>query len=229
MANFLIDSRKTLTYDAIVVGSGISGGWAAKELTQQGLRTLLLERGRPVNHVTDYPTATLNPWELEHRGQVPLDIRKEYSIASRNYAFHEDTMHFFAKDSEQPYYFKHYAYTLWNAGNTQKELYLDGFRNQPFSSILAFLGEYGLLFFLVFFWLYFRYYKIVSGIYRERPHDRLATVHFRMFKFLTILLPLLLLIDNYYEYPEMMLLVIIGMKLAHMAILQRTSLMPNPA
>ncbi|GAB4024200.1 GMC oxidoreductase [Spirosoma gilvum] len=103
MANFLIDSRKTQTYDAIVVGSGISGGWAAKELTQLGLRTLLLERGRPVNHVTDYPTATLNPWELEHRGQVPLAIRKEYSIASRNYAFHEDTMHFFAKDSEQPY------------------------------------------------------------------------------------------------------------------------------
>ncbi|WP_080057377.1 FAD-dependent oxidoreductase [Spirosoma aerolatum] len=103
MANFLIDSRKAQTYDAIVVGSGISGGWAAKELTQQGLRTLLLERGRPVNHVTDYPTAMLNPWELDHRGQVPLAVRNEYSIASRNYAFHEDTMHFFAKDSEQPY------------------------------------------------------------------------------------------------------------------------------
>lgn len=103
MAYFLIDSLKTQTYDALVVGSGISGGWAAKELTQQGLRTLLLERGRPVNHVTDYPTALLNPWELEHRGQVPLAIRNEYSIASRNYAFHEDTMHFFAKDSEQPY------------------------------------------------------------------------------------------------------------------------------
>ncbi|MBD2756061.1 GMC oxidoreductase [Spirosoma validum] len=103
MAYLSIDSVKTRTYDAIVIGSGISGGWAAKELTQRGLRTLLLERGRPVDHITDYPTATLNPWELEHRGQVPLHIRKDYSIASRNYAFHEDTLHFFAKDSEQPY------------------------------------------------------------------------------------------------------------------------------
>ncbi|MFD2933739.1 GMC oxidoreductase [Spirosoma flavum] len=90
-------------YDAIVIGSGISGGWAAKELTEHGLHTLLLERGRQVSHVTDYPTANLNPWELEHRGQVPLHIQQEYSIASRNYAFHEDTRHFFAKDSDQPY------------------------------------------------------------------------------------------------------------------------------
>ncbi|MVM32632.1 FAD-binding protein [Spirosoma sp. HMF4905] len=103
MANLLIDSLKARTYDAIVIGSGMSGGWAAKELTEHGLRTLLLERGREVKHVTDYPTATLNPWELEHRGQVPLHIRQAYSIASRNYAFHEDTMHFFAKDSDQPY------------------------------------------------------------------------------------------------------------------------------
>lgn len=98
-----IDSRKARTYDAIVVGSGISGGWAAKELTEHGLRTLLLERGRDVKHVTDYPTVNLNPWELPHRGEVPLAIRKDYSIASRNYAFHEDTLPFFAKDSEQPY------------------------------------------------------------------------------------------------------------------------------
>lgn len=103
MVNLTIDSRKDRTYDAIVIGSGISGGWAAKELTRHGLRTLLLERGREVKHVTDYPTATLSPWELEHRGAVPLAIRKEYSIASRNYAFHEDTRHFFAKDSDQPY------------------------------------------------------------------------------------------------------------------------------
>lgn len=103
MANLLIDSLKVRTYDAIVIGSGMSGGWAAKELTEHGLRTLVLERGRDVKHVTDYPTANLNPWEMEHRGQVPLSIRQEYSIASRNYAFHEDTMHFFAKDSDQPY------------------------------------------------------------------------------------------------------------------------------
>ncbi len=62
----MIDSSKERTFDAIVIGSGISGGWAAKELTQKGLRTLLLERGRDVKHITDYPTAMLNPWELEH-------------------------------------------------------------------------------------------------------------------------------------------------------------------
>ncbi|GAB4023913.1 hypothetical protein GCM10028773_43420 [Spirosoma koreense] len=103
MAHPVIDSRKDRTYDAIVIGSGISEGWAAKGLTQNGLRTLLLERGRSVNHIPDYPTATLNTGELEHGGQVPLSVCQDYSIASRNYAFHEDTLHFFAKDSEQPY------------------------------------------------------------------------------------------------------------------------------
>ncbi len=100
MVNLNSDTHR---YDAIVIGSGMSGGWAAKELTGHGLRTLLLERGRQVSHVTDYPNANLNPWELEHRGQVPLAVRQEYSIASRNYAFREDTKHFFAKDSDQPY------------------------------------------------------------------------------------------------------------------------------
>ena len=59
------------TFDAIVIGSGISGGWSAKELTEKGLKTLLLDRGRDVKHVADYPTTMLNPWELTHRGQVP--------------------------------------------------------------------------------------------------------------------------------------------------------------
>lgn len=103
MVNLIVDSQKARTYDAIVIGSGMSGGWAAKELTEHGLHTLLLERGRDVKHVTGYPTAMLNPWDMEHRGQVPLISRQEYSIASRNYAFREDTRHFFAKDSDQPY------------------------------------------------------------------------------------------------------------------------------
>ena len=84
MANFAIDARKKATYDAIVIGSGISGGWAAKELTEKGLKTLVLERGRDVKHVVDYPTANLAPWELPHRGQVPLDIRQQNPIASRH-------------------------------------------------------------------------------------------------------------------------------------------------
>ncbi|CCH02917.1 glucose-methanol-choline oxidoreductase [Fibrella aestuarina BUZ 2] len=90
-------------FDAIVVGSGISGGWAAKELTNHGLRTLLLDRGRQVEHVTDYPTAMLNPWEFPHRGQVTNELRQAYSVASRNYAFYEGSAHFYAKDSDHPY------------------------------------------------------------------------------------------------------------------------------
>lgn len=90
-------------YDAIVVGSGISGGWAAKELTEKGLKTLVIERGRDVKHIKDYPTANYDPWQLEHRGQLPLDIKKENPIVSKCYAFKEDAMHFFTKDKEQPY------------------------------------------------------------------------------------------------------------------------------
>ncbi len=103
MANFNIDSVGKRTYDAIVVGSGISGGWAAKELTQKGLRTLVLERGRDVKHIIDYPTTLKQPWEFEHRGQVPLEIKKDYQIASKNYIFSEATTHFLTKDSEQVY------------------------------------------------------------------------------------------------------------------------------
>ena len=55
------------TYDAIIVGSGISGGWAAKELCEKGLKVLMLERGRNVEHIKDYPTATKDPWEFKHR------------------------------------------------------------------------------------------------------------------------------------------------------------------
>jgi len=69
MANFNIDLEKSITYDAIVIGSGISGGWAAKELCEKGLKTLVLERGRDVKHVSDYPTAMANPWDLPHRGR----------------------------------------------------------------------------------------------------------------------------------------------------------------
>lgn len=97
------DSIKERTFDAIVIGSGISGGWSAKELTEKGLKTLLLERGRDVKHIKDYPTTNKFPYELEHRGEVPLDIQKDAPIVSRCYAFREDAMHFFVKDNEHPY------------------------------------------------------------------------------------------------------------------------------
>jgi choline dehydrogenase-like flavoprotein len=90
-------------FDAIVIGSGMSGGWAAKELTEKGLKTLVLERGREVKHLKDYPTTNKYPWEFEHRGQVPFEIQQENPVVSRCYAFREDAMHFFVKDTEHPY------------------------------------------------------------------------------------------------------------------------------
>ncbi|GAB3916777.1 GMC oxidoreductase [Larkinella terrae] len=103
MSYFNIDSVKDRTFDAIVIGSGISGGWAAKELCDKGLRTLVLERGRDVKHVTDYPTTLMNPWEFDHLGQIPKALKDANPIASRCYAFNEDAAHFFVKDAEHPY------------------------------------------------------------------------------------------------------------------------------
>ena len=91
------------TFDAIVIGSGMSGGWSAKELCEKGLKTLLLERGRDVKHIKDYPTTNILPWEFPHRGQVPYEIAKDNPVITRCYAFKEDAMHFFTKDTEHPY------------------------------------------------------------------------------------------------------------------------------
>src|SRR5690606_21479318 len=91
------------TFDAIVIGSGHTGGWAAKKLCDNGLKTLVLERGRSVEHIKDYPTATKDPWDFEHRGSMPVDISKDNPIISRCYAFDESTEHFFIKDNEHPY------------------------------------------------------------------------------------------------------------------------------
>lgn len=90
-------------FDAIVIGAGMTGGWAAKEMCEKGLKTLLLERGRNVEHLKDYPTTLMQPWEFAHRGQVPYSIRKENPVISRCYAYKEDAMHFFVKDTEHPY------------------------------------------------------------------------------------------------------------------------------
>ena len=91
------------TYDAIVIGSGMSGGWAAKELCEHGLKTLVLERGRNVEHIKDYITATKKPWEFKYGGALTDEFKKENPIISRCYAFDDTTQHFFVKDKEHPY------------------------------------------------------------------------------------------------------------------------------
>lgn len=91
------------TFDVIVIGSGISGGWAAKEFTEKGLNTLVLERGRDVKHQKDYPTTNKMPWEFEHRGQLTRQLIEENPVVSKCYAFREDALHFFVKDKEHPY------------------------------------------------------------------------------------------------------------------------------
>ena len=91
------------TFDAIVIGSGISGGWAAKEFCEKGFKTLVLERGRNVEHKKDYPTMTSNPWEMPHRNQIPLTDKLENPVVNKCYAYKEDTAHFFVKDTEHPY------------------------------------------------------------------------------------------------------------------------------
>ena len=91
------------SFDAIVIGSGISGGWAAKELCEKGLKTLVLERGRSVVHLKDYPTATKNPWDFDHRLEMPESFKKDNPIAGKCYALDEATAHFFVKDNEHPY------------------------------------------------------------------------------------------------------------------------------
>lgn len=147
-------------------------------------------------------------------GPGTFNSRSAFMIGSPSY-FSSPS---FIKDENKPYYFKNYAYSLWNESNTSQAQYLDGFRNQPFSSLLAFLGEYGLAFTALFFFLYLIYYSKVAGLYRKNPGNEEIRIYFRYFKFTVILLPLLLLIDNYYEYPEIMLLILTLMKAAHSGI-----------
>lgn len=101
--NLNLVAQQSQTYDAIVIGSGISGGWAAKELCEKGLQTLVLERGRNVEHIKDYPTAMTPPWELKHRNRLTHEVAEANPIVSKCYAFGESTEHFFVKDNEHPY------------------------------------------------------------------------------------------------------------------------------
>jgi choline dehydrogenase-like flavoprotein len=91
------------SYDAIIVGSGISGGWAAKELCEKGLKTLMLERGRNVEHIRDYLNAAKNPWEFPHRGSLTSGEEKIFPIQSRHWSIHEDNKQYYILDNENPY------------------------------------------------------------------------------------------------------------------------------
>jgi len=103
MANINGTGKEQHTYDAIVIGSGISGGWAAKELCDHGLKTLILERGKNVVHLKDYSTATKGPWEFPHRTREPIAVTDENPVVARCYAFSEASEHFFVKDKQHPY------------------------------------------------------------------------------------------------------------------------------
>jgi choline dehydrogenase-like flavoprotein len=91
------------TYDAIVVGSGISGGWAAKELTEKGLRVLVLERGQNIEHIKDYVNATKNPWDYPHRGGRTVAMEEAYPVLKRDYALNEKNLSYWASDKDSPY------------------------------------------------------------------------------------------------------------------------------
>lgn len=100
--NLNLKGKQDHTYDAIVVGSGITGGWAAKELCEKGLKVLMLERGRMVEH-PQYPTATLDPWEFPHAGAILQTDRQKNHVQSRHWSYREDNKHFYIDDSENPY------------------------------------------------------------------------------------------------------------------------------
>jgi choline dehydrogenase-like flavoprotein len=90
-------------YDAIVVGSGISGGWAAKELTQKGLKVLMLERGRNIEHIKDYVNANKEAWDHPHRGGRTQKMIEDYPVLKRDYPLNETNLDYWAVDKESPY------------------------------------------------------------------------------------------------------------------------------
>jgi len=103
MATYNIDAKKGMTYDAIVIGSGISGGWAAKELCENGLKTLVLERGPIVEHIKDYPTMNDDPWDMDLREVLTPEEQKKHYKAIRSGFVGKSVEHFYANDQENPY------------------------------------------------------------------------------------------------------------------------------
>ena len=90
-------------YDAIVVGSGISGGWAAKELTEKGLKVLMLERGRNIEHIKDYVNADKEAWDFPHRGGRTQQMIEDYPVLKRDYPLNETNLDYWCSDKDHPY------------------------------------------------------------------------------------------------------------------------------
>ena len=93
----------TNEFDAIVVGTGISGGWAAKELTEKGLKTLVLERGRMIEHVTDYHTVHLDPWDMDHGMSYKRRLKRQFKQKRTGYTTDRAHSHFLVDDVDHPY------------------------------------------------------------------------------------------------------------------------------
>jgi choline dehydrogenase-like flavoprotein len=103
MANLNIDLIKEQTYDAIVIGSGISGGWASKELTEKGLRVLMLEKGKQLEHVTGYENAMKAPWESQYNGKLTVEQKATHPKLARDYPYNEMTEKYWMNDSDALY------------------------------------------------------------------------------------------------------------------------------
>ena len=102
--NLNIKANKNNTFDAIVVGSGMSGGFAAKELTEKGLKVLMIERGHEIKHIEDYDTAMKEPWDFEHRGKTSNISAEERWANSRFPGLgSEEVVNHLTNDKENPY------------------------------------------------------------------------------------------------------------------------------
>ncbi|QEC53219.1 choline dehydrogenase-like flavoprotein [Anseongella ginsenosidimutans] len=101
--NLNLQAKNQNTFDAIVIGSGASGGWAAMELCEKGLKTLVLERGHQLKHIEGYKTATMAPWEFKHRGRLTVEQRESHPFLSRDYPYSEHNEDYWFDDMKSPY------------------------------------------------------------------------------------------------------------------------------
>lgn len=101
--NLNIDAIKAQTYDAIIIGSGVTGGWAAKELTEKGLRVIMLEKGKQLEHVTGYENAMKDPWQMQYNGRLTIEQKETHPKLSRDYPYNEMTEKYWMNDSDSMY------------------------------------------------------------------------------------------------------------------------------